>query len=270
MADTKSSTLHEESEEQLVNIAQEAVSHCRWVVGECAAKWTQRYARGRTDADFAALIGLSGDQVYQRRRVWESFGRAKDEFKGLKWSHFYAALNWDDAQDCLHWAEEMAATVAEMRAWRRAQRGEDLTVDAEEESIQYLPTSPEYVQDPSTFDPSGPRSEPRSGGAGAGGERGAQLAVARQAGAGDDDNYTPYRADAASPPPKGGHPERSGNAAPPVSPEQLVRRMTSTLERCAKILTSDFRKEFRRLPAEVREKFLDAAAELQTQIAELK
>src|SRR6266403_2119130 len=52
----------EESEEQLVSRAQDAVSQCRWVVGECAARWTERYARGRTDGDFAALIGLSGDQ----------------------------------------------------------------------------------------------------------------------------------------------------------------------------------------------------------------
>src|SRR5579864_7513687 len=32
----------DESEEQLVTRAQEAVSQCRWVVGECAAKWTER------------------------------------------------------------------------------------------------------------------------------------------------------------------------------------------------------------------------------------
>src|SRR6516164_4917977 len=81
-----------ETEEQLVSRAQEAVSLCRWVVGECASKWTQRYARGRTDGDFAALIGLTGDQVYQRRRVWESFATLRSEFPPLKWSHFYAAL----------------------------------------------------------------------------------------------------------------------------------------------------------------------------------
>lgn len=270
MADTRSSTDHEESEQELVHLAQEAVSQCRWVVGECAFKWTQRYARGRTDADFAALIGLSGDQVYQRRRVWESFGRQKGQFAGLKWSHFYAALNWDDAQDCLHWAEEMGATVAEMRAWRRAQRGEDLTVDAEDESIQYLPTSPEYVQDPSAFEGGGPRGEPRPAGPGGAAERGALAGVARQSGSGDDDTYTPYRSDAASPPPKGGQSERPGQSSPQVPPEQLVKRMTSTLERCAKILAGDFSKEFRRLPEPVREKFFEAAAELQLQIAELK
>src|SRR5438067_1313508 len=87
---------HNESEEQLVTRAQEAVSLCRWVVGECASKWTERYARGRTDGDFAVLIGLTGDQVYQRRRVWESFASQRDAFALLKWSHFYAALNWDE------------------------------------------------------------------------------------------------------------------------------------------------------------------------------
>src|SRR4029077_11380043 len=105
--------LHDESEEQLVTRAQEAVSLCRWVVGECASTWTQRYARGRTDGDFAVLIGLSGDQVYQRRRVWDTFAALRDEFETLKWSHFYAALNWDDARDCLSWADETHSTVAE-------------------------------------------------------------------------------------------------------------------------------------------------------------
>src|SRR5262249_22959964 len=114
----------DESEEQLINTALEAVSQCRWVVGECAAKWTQRYARGRTDADFGALIGVSGDQVFQRRRVWETFAALRGDFPLLKWSHFYAALTWDDALESLRWAAEMEATVAEMRAWRRAQRGE--------------------------------------------------------------------------------------------------------------------------------------------------
>src|SRR6516164_10224599 len=114
---TSSSKVVEDSEEQLVSRAQEAVSQCRWVVGECAAKWTERYARGRTDADFAVLIGITADQVYQRRRVWEQFAGVRDQFPSLKWSHFYAALSWDDARDCLSWAEETRSTVAEMRAW---------------------------------------------------------------------------------------------------------------------------------------------------------
>ena len=42
-----------ETEAQLIARAQMALSECRWTVGECAARWTQRFARGRTDADFA-------------------------------------------------------------------------------------------------------------------------------------------------------------------------------------------------------------------------
>jgi hypothetical protein len=164
----------------------------------------------------------------------------------------------------------MGATVAEMRAWRRAQRGEDLTVDAEEEAIQYLPTQPEFVQDPGAYDPAGPRGESRGGGGAGTLERAAHAGVARQAGGGDDDNYTPYRADAATPPRKEGAPERKEGTGADIPPEQLVRRMTSTLERCAKILAGDFRREFQKLPDPIREKFLSAAAELQTQIGQLR
>ena len=88
-----------ESEEQLISKARDAVSQCNWVVGECASKWTQRYAKNRTDADFGQMVGLSGDQIFQRRRVWEAFGESHKNFGSLKWSFFYVALNWDDAED---------------------------------------------------------------------------------------------------------------------------------------------------------------------------
>src|SRR5262245_48854255 len=84
MAQAKPAVRSDETEEQLISAAVEAVSHCRWIVGECAAKWTQRYARGRTDADFAALIGITADQVFQRRRVWETFGSVRGDFRTLK------------------------------------------------------------------------------------------------------------------------------------------------------------------------------------------
>src|SRR5262245_15540166 len=144
----------EESEEQLVSRAQEAVSQCRWMVGECAARWTERYARGRTDGDFAGLIGLTADQVYQRRRVWETFADIRDDFPSLKWSHFYSALSRDDARECLQWADETRSTVAEMRAWRRARRGEDLSVEAiDDEAVRFIPGEPSPVQVPGQSGP---------------------------------------------------------------------------------------------------------------------
>jgi hypothetical protein len=73
-----------ETEEDLIQRAQEALNHCNWVIGECAAAWAERYARGRTDADFGNRIGLSGDQVYQRRRVWETFSDVRHDYPHLK------------------------------------------------------------------------------------------------------------------------------------------------------------------------------------------
>ena len=64
-----------------------------------------RFARGRTDADFAQLVGLSADQVFQRRRVWETFADVYSGYPALKWSHFYVAVAWDDAAECLQWAQ---------------------------------------------------------------------------------------------------------------------------------------------------------------------
>jgi hypothetical protein len=263
------SKTHVESEEELVIRAQEAVSNCRWVVGECAAQWTQRYARGRTDGDFAVLIGLSGDQVYQRRRVWESFCGSRGEFPSLRWSHFYAALNWDDGADCLRWAEETHSTVAEMRAWRRAQRGEDLTVEAaEEEAIRFIPSEPEFVHD----------AEYAGGPAGQGGRRApadgdpdrALLAgVARQAGS-EGEDYTPFRAGAASPGPQDGASDRPVAESEPPSTEQLTKRLTGTIERFVKLMTAEFRRDFRKLPAPVKERFVSAVQDLRDHVAELK
>jgi hypothetical protein len=259
-----------ESEEQIVARAQDAVSLCRWVVGECAAVWTARYARGRTDGDFAVLIGISGDQVYQRRRVWETFHEIREEFPKLKWSHFYAALNWDDARDCLSWAEDTQSTVAEMRAWRRAQRGEDLSVaGVEEDAVQFVPSQPEFVQDVGEM----------SGGVSIGASRGTgssddpdhvvHAGVARQAGL-DGNEYAPFRSGAASVPGTQSGNERQSTSSEPVTTEQLAKRFASAVEKFVKLMTPEFRREFWELPGPVKEKFLSAISDLRDRVAQLK
>ena len=114
------------SEKDTIRTAQAWVSHMNWTVGHCATEWTRRFARGRTDVDFGELVGMSGDQVYQRRRVFETFMDVKDRYPMLLWPHFYIALNWDDASECLAWANENKATIAEMQAWRRMQHSKDI------------------------------------------------------------------------------------------------------------------------------------------------
>lgn len=257
-----------ESEEQLISTAREAVSQCNWIVGECASKWTQRYARSRTDADFGQMVGLSGDQIFQRRRVWESFGNTFQNYPGLKWSFFYVALNWDDAEDCLQWAMEAEATVAEMRAWRRAQRGEDLFAESSEGYSEWaaplgidtsgVPLS--RVVDPSQYTPSGMGDR---AGLSTGSRAGTATmdAVARDAG----DSYAPFRADAAAPAPKIRE-EAPGGERQELTPEQFWKRASSMLDKLSKALTPKLLKSLDKQPASVKEKLRDALEEIREKL----
>lgn len=264
-----------ESEEELIQRAQTAVSQCNWVVGECASKWTQKYARGRTDADFGAVVGMTADQVFQRRRVWETFGDVAEAYPRLKWSHFYVAINWEDAAECLQWADENEATIAEMKAWRRLQRGEDLTEPAEpdfdETLVSYVPDEPTEVRDPAEWEGDGSRT----GGAAAGSRNGDpnRATVNAVARASDDsgDDYAPFRTGAGNPGPA----EQPDDAAVATqvhqeTAEQLIKRMTTALERCNKTLTPDLMREFRDLPEKTRNRFIRAVGEFSSKVASIR
>jgi len=257
-----SETAVQNSESELIQRAQQALSHCNWEVGECAAIWTKRFARGRTDADFALLVGLSPDQVYQRRRVWETFADVRENYLTLKWSHFYSALTWEDAADCLQWAEDIQATVAEMKAWRRAQRGEDLTQAGDEEPFSMLG---EMVAVKAPFDSDGTGS-PRGDGTRSanGNEMPAMAGVARQSD--DSGEYAPFREGAATVP---GNQRLESTQREEPSTEQLVKRMTTALERASAMLTADVLGEFPTLPEKVRQRFLRAVRDLQNRVHDL-
>jgi hypothetical protein len=255
-----------ETEAELIARARESLSECHWTVGECAGKWTTKYAKGRTDADFGALVFLSGDQIYQRRRVWETFGDVRSNYTGLRWSHFYCALNWDDSSECLQWAFENEATVAEMRAWRRLQRGEDLTTEAEssldewagEGAVSFVPSEATAVRDPSEFG-----SEGGGKGAPGGARTPAETVggVARESEAG-----VPFEGGSAGE-------QQGGRVAvaekPKTSADQAVKRMTVAVERVNKSLTSELVKEFDKLPKKVRLRFIKAVGELSSKTANL-
>lgn len=268
MAETNKDHLPD-TEEGLISQAQLAVSQCNWTVGDCAAKWTKKYAKGRTDADFAALVGLSADQVYQRRRVSETFADVHHRYPSLKWSHFYSALTWDDAPECLQWAEENEETVAGMKAWRRAMRGEDLTEEMPvdefggDPAVAYLPGELEVVRDPGEWEPGGARDRERGNGEAAATVGG----FARDA----DPEYTPFRSDAASPGPASGTESATATAAPKpeIPPEQAIKRVTTAIERVNKLLTPEFLAAFGTLPAKQRERFTRAVAELSSKAAGL-
>jgi hypothetical protein len=253
-------SVREENEASLIARAQFAVSRCNWEVGECAAIWTKRFARGRTDADFAALVSLSADQVYQRRRVWETFADVHQNYPTLRWSHFYAAINWDDAAECLQWAEDVQAGVAEMKAWRRAQRGEDLDSRSMDEAFDGLPTEPALVREAAPFDHESSFSVSANGENGEASTPDLALGGRNMAGT---DGYAPFNPDAVQPP------SRESAERPVLSTEQIAKRLTTTIERCHSLLTPDFIRDFGELPEKVRKRFLKATEQLAEKVAEL-
>ncbi|QDT31333.1 hypothetical protein [Thalassoglobus polymorphus] len=261
-------TLAEEpqTEDQLVIRAQEALSSCNWVIGECASEWTQKYARGRTDADFGSMIGLSGDQVYQRRRVWETFADVNTDYTNLKWSHFYVALNWDDASECLQWANEIEATVAEMKAWRRSQHGEDLTAPAEEEAPFSI--APDYLQvgDNMVREVADVEGEGRSlagAGVGSSGERAETVNSAPRESSGNSE-YAPFgqgaRGDASSD-------ENEKREGP--SSEEIYKRACASIEKVVVALSPELIEDFREMPLELQQRFVNAVKNLQSRTAGL-
>ena len=263
-----------ETEQDVISTARLAISNCNWTVGECAATWTERYAKGRTDADFGQLVGLSGDQIYQRRRVWETFSDIRDSYGELKWSHFYVSLTWNDSSECLAWANENKATVAEMKAWRRMQHGEDLTVEAEadlaydeqaaepgygEPILERIPEAPFGESDgvrptSDSFDES---------------HASANRVDVVAGGAESDTNsdYAPFRSGAGSVAPSS---DRSEDQTPRgLTPEQAVKRVAAAIERAERLLTEPVIDSFQDLPEKVRIRLLTAVENFNDRISGL-
>lgn len=273
MSQTKIATA--DTEQELIQRAQTAISQCNWTVGECAAQWTTKFARGRSDGDFGELVGMSNDQIYQRRRVWESFADVRENYAALKWSHFYVALTWDDSAECLSWANENAATIAEMKAWRRLQQGEDVTTTAptDDESPMFgndgASTFSGYGSDERsvvrTADDDSELPATRAGSTDAArGKRGATSdAAALSAG-----EYAPFKSGATKAPQE--MPEELPGSQTSLSVEQTVKRLATMLERCAKSITPEVQRQFSKLPEKVRVRFLASMKELNGRADELR
>jgi hypothetical protein len=61
--------------------------------------------------------------VGRLRRVFERFAHERDKYAGLYWSHFQAALDWEDAEMWLEGALQSDWSISEMRAQRNESLG---------------------------------------------------------------------------------------------------------------------------------------------------
>jgi hypothetical protein len=101
------------------------VSQTNWEKGALILHWrNELIAAGLpntaySDDAWAQRVGnVTPRHVGRLRRVAERFGKKNRDFAGLYWSHFHAALDWDDADLWLEGAVQNDWSVAQMRVQR--------------------------------------------------------------------------------------------------------------------------------------------------------
>ncbi len=101
------------------------ISTTNWDKGRIIVDWQESMrsselpASAYNDQRWCQLVGGATPQhVGRLRRTYVRFGHVYGEYEGLYWSHFYAALDWDDAEMWLEGAVQNGWSVSEMRTNR--------------------------------------------------------------------------------------------------------------------------------------------------------
>lgn len=101
------------------------VSRTNWEKGAVILQWKTALIEAElpraaySDEAWARRVGnVSAQHVGRLRRVAERFAGVEKDYPGLYWSHFQAALDWEDAEMWLEGAVGNAWSVAQMRVQR--------------------------------------------------------------------------------------------------------------------------------------------------------
>ncbi|QDU28772.1 hypothetical protein ETAA8_38770 [Anatilimnocola aggregata] len=101
------------------------VSTTNWDKGRIILDWRQALLAQEaivteySDEAWARLVGgVTGQHVGRLRRVFQRFGATQQQYAGLFWSHFQAALDWTDAEMWLEGAVQQNWSVSRMREQR--------------------------------------------------------------------------------------------------------------------------------------------------------
>jgi len=159
-ANQENSPLIDQLSEPIVGKWNVLVSQTNWEKGALILRWrNELIAAGLpntvySDESWARRVGnVTAQHVGRLRRVAERFGETNQNFSGLYWSHFYAVLDWNDAELWLEGAVQQGWSVAQMRVQRyealgasdeHKPREEDVFVSGIDEDVY----SPQAVQEP--------------------------------------------------------------------------------------------------------------------------
>ena len=110
------------------------ISTTNWDKGEIISKWRASLKESNatvneySDEAWCQLVGgVTPQHVGRLRRTYDRFGKDYTEYKGLYWSHFYASLDWDDAEMWLEGAIQNKWSISQMRHQRWETLGSDPT-----------------------------------------------------------------------------------------------------------------------------------------------
>lgn len=101
------------------------VSTTNWEKGRIIAEWREALMGSESpsvaysdEAWSRRVGGVSPQHVGRLRRVYERFGSSFESYAGIYWSHFLAALDWDDAEMWLEGAVQSGWSVSQLRRTR--------------------------------------------------------------------------------------------------------------------------------------------------------
>lgn len=101
------------------------VSTTNWEKGRIILQWREALedagapVTDYSDEAWAQRVGgVTGQHVGRLRRVYARFGASQQSYEGLYWSHFQAAIEWEDAELWLEGAAQSNWSVSQMRKQR--------------------------------------------------------------------------------------------------------------------------------------------------------
>ncbi len=98
------------------------VSNTNWEKGRIISQWRRTLIEaGAAVTDYSdeawakQVGGVTASHVGRLRRVYDVFGDSHESYRGLFWTHFLVALDWDDAPLWLEGASQSRWSVSQMR-----------------------------------------------------------------------------------------------------------------------------------------------------------
>jgi hypothetical protein len=120
-----SSQLVLEASEPFVGQWSRLISRTNWEKGKIIAEWRERLIAAEAapsdyaDEAWSRLVGqVTAQHVGRLRRTYVRFGGVYESYAGLYWTHFLAALEWNDAETWLEGASLNHWSVNAMRVQR--------------------------------------------------------------------------------------------------------------------------------------------------------